>query len=451
MLGLFFLTLSFQTADLPDAVLTSDAAHLIGEPLLAIGQSVDDFSVSPDGQFVVALRKVRSVVPVTLDRPTLPIVGRELAVWNRATGRTQSIVVEDNVSDSLLVTWIPNSAFAIVTQTDSTIEKQAGGELVELYGMASKVLDARTLSVKDIKKTNDMYVTRWSYHPSPVASLAIEVSYRAQYGRKAPGSDVRVYQSLIVLRAIGPTGALGRSVSLGEGYFNVGSSDWSVDGSEFLIETTKIDSEGRGRVVIQHFNPATGDLYESTEPIAPRREPAAQKLFLVPKTVEAVNGDEESSVTSWWLSVNGPSQKATALVAHDALGAVVSDDGSLVAYRLSGAVFVRQLTRVTLEQYRQAWEATERAKIMSRAKQVALAAVMYAADHKDDLPPNLDPMRDLMTYLKNPDLVAGFVWVFKGGNTREISNVTEEVMGYIPGPGGRVVVYMDTHVKWVPD
>jgi prepilin-type processing-associated H-X9-DG protein len=46
-------------------------------------------------------------------------------------------------------------------------------------------------------------------------------------------------------------------------------------------------------------------------------------------------------------------------------------------------------------------------------------------------------------------MVNQFVYTFWGGNLAEIKEPSKEVMGYVPGPGGRAVTYLDGHVKWV--
>jgi len=453
MLVAVLTTIVTQATALPDAVLTSEAAYLVGEPTLAIGPLAGAYSVSPDGQFVIALRGERALVPLSLDRTSLPIVRRDLIVWNRSTGSDKSFPVPDTASNYVTFDWLHGSSSVIVSQTSTTLvrSEEAPGDTYYQYGMKSWIIDARSGNTLPVRSTDDMYLNRWRFSPSPVAPYVVEVSYRLEGHRKRRGTSVQVDESAVVLQTWGSTGAIGKSVELGSDLVNVGSTEWSGDGKDLVVELTKIDSEGKGNAVLVFFNPQTGEIRESTDPIAPRTETPRHRLTLVRTRTELQRGDAADTASSWWLESTEPSKRTTAIVAQDAQGAVLSEDGSLIVYRSNGALFVRQVTQVSLDAYWKAWEAHERTKIISRAKQIGLAAIMYAGDHDDELPPNLDPARDLMLYLKDPALLEGFVWVFKGGKTTEIENVTEEVMGYIPAPGGRVVVYMDTHVKWIPD
>lgn len=82
---------------------------------------------------------------------------------------------------------------------------------------------------------------------------------------------------------------------------------------------------------------------------------------------------------------------------------------------------------------------------------VALALIMYASDMDDVLPPT-DRLQDIMPYLKDQSILNGFVYDYSGErNMSKVENPGETVIGYMPGNGGRAVVYIDGHVKWVPD
>jgi prepilin-type processing-associated H-X9-DG protein len=53
--------------------------------------------------------------------------------------------------------------------------------------------------------------------------------------------------------------------------------------------------------------------------------------------------------------------------------------------------------------------------------------------------------------VKNSSILEGFVYTFKGGKLSDVDKPAETVLGYIEGPGGRAVAYLDGHVKWVPN
>jgi prepilin-type processing-associated H-X9-DG protein len=52
-------------------------------------------------------------------------------------------------------------------------------------------------------------------------------------------------------------------------------------------------------------------------------------------------------------------------------------------------------------------------------------------------------------HLKDPSLLVGFVYTFKGGRQIDLENPTGTVLGYVEGPGGRAVLYADGHATWV--
>jgi prepilin-type processing-associated H-X9-DG protein len=92
-------------------------------------------------------------------------------------------------------------------------------------------------------------------------------------------------------------------------------------------------------------------------------------------------------------------------------------------------------------------ESASKAVAISDAKQVALAALMYAADYDDVLPANLGGEL-LEPYLKNGSIFDGFVFVFGGGDLKKVADPASTVLGYKDGPGGRAVAYLDGHVVW---
>ncbi len=128
----------------------------------------------------------------------------------------------------------------------------------------------------------------------------------------------------------------------------------------------------------------------------------------------------------------------------------LSSNNSSLAYTLDNVLVVRDMVPAPLELIRQAREAAERAVTLSNAKQVGLAMIMFAVDNDDNLPGGLTTDQ-LIPYLKNADLMNGFVFTWGGGNIGKIENPAETELGYVTGPGGKAVIYADGHVKWKAD
>jgi hypothetical protein len=123
-----------------------------------------------------------------------------------------------------------------------------------------------------------------------------------------------------------------------------------------------------------------------------------------------------------------------------------------VAYVSQSNLMVRLLARVPRDAYDQARMAAARSEALNKAKQVGLGFIMYASDMDDVLPGQDADIRTLIgPYLKNDSLFDGFNYTFGGGNVQDVEKPAETEMGFVPGPGGRAVVYIDGHAKWIPD
>ena len=51
--------------------------------------------------------------------------------------------------------------------------------------------------------------------------------------------------------------------------------------------------------------------------------------------------------------------------------------------------------------------------------------------------------------MKNRDLMNDFNYTFKGGDLANVEDPANTELGFVVGPGGRAVVYVDGHAKWV--
>lgn len=130
----------------------------------------------------------------------------------------------------------------------------------------------------------------------------------------------------------------------------------------------------------------------------------------------------------------------------------VSPDGLRVAYTHHGMTLVRDLVEIQRAMFEQMRDAAKRTVAMSNAKQVALAAMLYASDNDDRLPSNKEDVNKLlMPYLRNQGILDGFVYTFAGGFMQDVANPAQTELGFVSMPGGRIVAYVDGHVKWVPD
>jgi hypothetical protein len=252
-----------------------------------------------------------------------------------------------------------------------------------------------------------------------------------------------------VLQALTPDGKWGPEVKLPPDYHGIEQVGWSADGSVFqaLVVTGRNRSSDEKKVVA--FAPLLG-TYEIVNPPVPQFSPPVTEtdVALSREVTALQEAAGPRSVQTWWLKSTTPSEQTAVLVSEHATHALLPTGEKFVAYVVNGTVFTRQILEMDLRQFREARLAALRTEALSKAKQAALAALMYSADYNNTLPPGLDPMKDLLPYVKNASVLEGFEMVFGGGSMLEVVDHANTVLGYIQTDYGRAVAYLDGHVKW---
>lgn len=227
---------------------------------------------------------------------------------------------------------------------------------------------------------------------------------------------------------------------------------WGKDG-EFYID--RLDTiNGKSSFVFHRVNLNTGTI----EPAASQPEdyeapPLNLPVVLVSGKLQNLPG---SPNTIMLIPVGAPGEKpdmsAVGTVTTDGTEGVLSPTGNAVAYISRGVAMVRALAHVPKDALLNARAAALRTELLSRVKQIGLAALMNSADNDDNLPSaNADWKTAFNPYLKSMKMMDGFVYSFRGGNLSQVEKPAETELGFIPGPGGRAVVYTDGHAKWVPN
>jgi hypothetical protein len=188
------------------------------------------------------------------------------------------------------------------------------------------------------------------------------------------------------------------------------------------------------------------DIKEYDEP-----EPKEVKFELRSQALVAKSGNN-TKVSRLLVAINPKSAKGeTEIVAADVGSAFgVAPGETALFYTVEGVALVRELIPVDYDLLKSAKDAAQRAAALSQAKQVGLAVIMFAADNDDIIPTGLSNDQ-INLYLKNDELLIGFNYKFGGGNLSEIQNPSETEMGYVLGPGGRAIIYLDGHAQWKPN
>ncbi len=165
--------------------------------------------------------------------------------------------------------------------------------------------------------------------------------------------------------------------------------------------------------------------------------------------VSNIPGNSEKSLGPSVLINSAKPQSRSGIVTTDGNQGQLSPTETAIAYVSLGSTYVRKLTPFDTALYAELQMRQARTAALSQAKQIAMATMMYCADNGDNFPANDGAFGDRVSrYLKSRDLLNGFVYTFGGGNAANIDSPTTTRLGYVSGPGGRAVVYVDGHAKW---
>lgn len=130
---------------------------------------------------------------------------------------------------------------------------------------------------------------------------------------------------------------------------------------------------------------------------------------------------------------------------------VFSDTSEFVVYQDAGALLIREIKPIDPDLAKKVVEAELKTKAMNDAKQAALALLLYGAD-MDDILPGAEGWEDkVMPYCLDKEMLKKFNYTFRGGDLNNVESPSTTEMGFVLGPGGRAVAYVDGHVKWIPN
>jgi len=280
--------------------------------------------------------------------------------------------------------------------------------------------------------------------PSPVTGL---VAYWVGEFRDGQFSNWRA-------GLIGPQGVV-KQMPMPEGFVGL---YWLADGvtvgaqivrrvaGGIRNENNTVDWDRQSLTPIKEITKEAARALANTPDPVPLTMPAQPSMEIEQWTDSVTFGKKTSAIVSAVLA----SEKESGFIAADVSQITVSPNFEAVAFVAHGSLFVRQIVMVDKAEFTRWKEKLEREEAIMAAKQVGLALIMLAGDYDDKMPSSsADWQKMASPYLKNKDAIGRFVYQFRGGNAADVKEPSKEVMGYVPGPGGRAVTYMDGHVKWV--
>lgn len=128
----------------------------------------------------------------------------------------------------------------------------------------------------------------------------------------------------------------------------------------------------------------------------------------------------------------------------------VANNSEFVIYQDAGALLLREIKPVDALTAQKVLEDDLKKELLNRAKQMGTAFAIYAADNEDTLPGAEGWEAKIRPYIKNDEMMKGFNYTFRGGDMN-VDNPAKTEMGFLMGPGGRAVVYMDGSARWIPN
>jgi hypothetical protein len=154
---------------------------------------------------------------------------------------------------------------------------------------------------------------------------------------------------------------------------------------------------------------------------------------------------------AWLVAHPDAGVQPTALVCALTEAAELSPRMDAVAYTSQRMLWIRRLEFMDGEKAVLMRDDCLRYDKLEIAKEIGSALSWYS-NFNDERFPTGDIVTALLPYASNRDIFDGFVFTLPQGKTREeIEDQSKTEAGYFRMPGGRIVVYVDSSAKWVPD
>jgi hypothetical protein len=433
-----------------DFLETSKGAILLLPPeVVAIGQ-VASFKWSSDGSKLACLVMRLKLTPEKIQKlikEYSPPEGAEQAivVWDAATRKSREVLTMPLASRRIEeFDWIGPSGTLLVAYSESAPSPVDPKAVIQIQSVVTINSPTGATRLQFRSGADGDYVHSLVSPKLPLAALF--------FSKTGPGAPLGIAQLSIVdgngqsrqaaipIRDLHPVGM------------------WSTDGmSCYLVRTTAGQPQPAKReYYLMDLRSAT---FRTTEP------PQTQTMYEQPETTLRVSVSRLPGATSAFgaqsvmmnLIDKTKDEKAMQQIfvgvgVGSQAEEQVSPDEKHVVYAVDGALMLRSTVAVPKEVLVAARAAAKRTEALSNAKQMGLAMLMFAADADDLLPDPSSWAKSIEPYVKDAGIVGSFNYTYNG--PRDISKVespAETVLGYVESEGGRAVVYIDGHAKWIAD
>lgn len=447
MLGLSAIGSAQRMDPQRDFVIAGKNAYLLFPPDFVCGPSIRLVAWSPDGERLAAIRTDSLVTPaMAVDMLNNPRSGAEtsavdpehqIVVWSSVTRKT-SVWMTLRASQGQIesVNWLAGSSSLAVEAS-----------LVDPSGSAEPQVSLLLLNPSGRTRTVIRYgVGQIQVNPSPFKPIVALIDNPPMGEANPPNPKSGM------LRLFGADGVLSGPIQL-DGAFSI--LFWSKDGNLYVLafeRQPKPQHMKRVWFVVNRSAMRIEPVSAPTDAADMQREDSANPGELQVQDWNAQLSKAKIGIKAPTVVIapKGGKDDDFSIVTTDGKDARLSPATNGVSYDAQGSLMVRSMVKVSLEVYLKAKQAAERAVLLSNAKQVGLALIMYANDYDDVLMSNTSNWQSLIEpYITDTSLCSGFQYVFGGGNMDSIESPADTILGYFDGPGGRAIVYTDGHAKWV--
>lgn len=419
-----------------DIVMTKDQAYLLMPVEVASGATASGLMWSADGNYL-ALRKTtfagsKTQFVASLADPSSAFdnMKTDLMVYNRkAKTLVRAFGVAPGMGAITSVQWIGRSNAMILDAISTTETPEESLYYVTAAGASKRIAT----------QSGGMFLQVVDEASSTVAFVSI--------GAGAP-----------TLRLISGTGQVSSAITLpwepNNGYWDHGNFyviGWQRNGQNMKTISARFDPKTQQIVPVERAlavpappvkstsmmeaSNTKSSLMESSSEIdlpLPISNPIKMSLVTIMPTV----GDEKDDLE-------------IAVVSTDGGEVTMTQDRTAIAYVSQGVAMIRELLPVDKKLVLQARDLAERRAALSKAKQCALACLIFAADNDDSFPASAGWADAIYPYVKSRALLDGFNYVLNGENAVDFENPATTMLGFVDCPGGRVVAYIDGHATFI--
>ncbi len=427
-------------------LLTSDFACIITPPY-RIADNVETFSWSPDGHRILAFAYSPQIFNPEKPQPESDLIVNRYSADTHTTTTVFKRHFDTRPALAGETAWVgkSNTAGQMVFWQEVKVSTTPDGKQnrESMMHQALMWIDAYRGTVRMLPAEQGDEILA-----SPTSNAAVHMH---RFGGSINGSTVT---------SILPDGTPGHVVALPSGT-QIVQTEWLAEGKALGMLLFSVPSAVRGdtktnpaprppQYAVFHVDSETITLVDRNKITAYRPTAPQTKgtLFTKSTSQHVTDSGIDNIIHPLWLATKDATEKQQAMLSSDSDMARMSPNGMCAAYRANGAAWAVDVVKISAAEFKSARAAARRATVLSQGKQVALAAIMWAADHDDTLPSATNLNDELTPYLKNSQLFDGLNWTYAGGPMSAIQSPAETELGTIDGGEGLAVMYADGHVKW---